>query len=356
MMSEEIKEFYQVEYIGDKRIVKELSLPINLNLIVTKQCNANCIHCCASANEKEGAFFLGDIKKIVEIAKKNNIFYFVITGGEPFMYNQIWKLFEILNNKFGILLNTNGTLISSDIAKRLSSYNIANIHVSLDAPNQKIYHKQRGDTTKLKEVISGIKNLIDNNINITAKFVITNLNKDYMEDTIKLSISLEVKKMVFAWFKPSGRGGLNESELAINSKDVKKTVEDLYNLKKKYKNKIKLSFDNAQCFTFLIKDYKKLKYRKLCGDYFCRIDFNGDVFPCPFLEIKIGNLFKEDIKKIWKDSKLLSLRHFSWGKHLRGVCQKCNHNHICMGGCRARTFAIYGNLYSKDPLCWMKKK
>ena len=48
------------------------------------------------------------------------------------LHPKFWDILELINNKFGIVLNTNGTLINESIAKRLSEYKIANVHISLD--------------------------------------------------------------------------------------------------------------------------------------------------------------------------------------------------------------------------------
>lgn len=354
-MLKHIKPFYQIEYNNGKRIVKNLSIPINLNLIITKNCNADCVHCCANANEKKESLSLENIKKFVNIAKKNKIFYFVITGGEPLIYKNIWNLLKIVNNQFGIILNTNGTLIDEDIASKLSKYNIANIHVSLDAPNQKIYKKQRGKKTKLEDVLNGIKNLVKYNVKTTTKLIITNINKNHLEETLKLSISLGIKNMIFSWFKAVGRGLENERKLSLKKREIIKITKQIYKLKEKYKDVIKISFDDSQNFPFLIKKMNKIKYRKLCGDYFCRIDYNGDVFPCPFLEIKVGNIFEEELKNLWNKKELLKLRYFSWGNNLLGICKKCKYKMICSGGCRARSIMLYNHIAYKDPLCWMGK-
>lgn len=354
-MNKDIEPFYQIEYDNGIRTVKELEVPIDLNLIITKICNANCIHCCASANEISEEFSLTKIKEIIKIAEKNNVFYFVITGGEPLMYKNFWRLLDLLNNKFGIIINTNGTLIDEKTAKRLAKYNIANLHISLDASNQEIYNLQRGSTTQFNQVLKGIKNSIKNKIDVTSKLVITNLNKDSIEDVIKLSISLCIKQISIAWFKPVGRGEINSKKLNIPKEERIKTTKNLYNLKENYEDRINISFDDAQCFPFLIKEIKNIKYRKLCGDYFCRIDQTGDVYPCPFLEVKIGNVFKEDLRGIWAKKSLKNLRNLSCGKNLLGICKQCKYNLICAGGCRARSFVVYGDLLHKDPFCWIEQ-
>jgi radical SAM protein with 4Fe4S-binding SPASM domain len=349
-----IERFYQVTYDSGSRQVKELSGPINFNIILTKRCNANCIHCCASANEDHEEFSLENIKKLIHIAEKNNVFYFVLTGGEPLLYKHFWETLDLCKGNVGIVINSNGTLITENIARKLKERGVGNVHISLDAIDEQTYAQQRGNTTSLHDVLSGIKNLVSVGVPVTTKIVITAINKDKIHDVIKTSIKLGVKKVSIAWFKPVGRGLINENSLELSLPEIKKIMKEIYLLKDHYKQTISLSFDDAQCFPFLLKELKSIKYNKLCGDYFCRIDPKGDVYPCPFLNIHIGNIFEEDISKLWKSKKLRELRNLSHGKNLNGRCTRCNHNDICLGGCRARALYVNGDLYSQDPLCWVR--
>jgi radical SAM protein with 4Fe4S-binding SPASM domain len=350
----EIKPFYQVEASKNSpRIVKNLNSPINFNLIVTRVCNADCIHCCANANKDDAYLSLENLKKVLKIAEDNSVFYFVVTGGEPLMYKHIWDLLDLTKDKFGILMNTNGTLITKEVAEKLANYNLASVHISLDGPNQEIYRKQRGDTTDFSTVLNGITNLVDAGVKVTTKMVLTKINVDYIEDVIKLSCKLGVSKLSLAWFKPVGRGFNNEDSLMMPSEKVKEVSKQLYNLKEKYSSKINISFDDSQCFPFLTNEMEEIKYRKLCGDYFFRVDYTGDVFPCPFIETKIGNIFEDPIKKIWNNPLVQSQRDASFGEKLNGVCKTCNNRALCSGGCRSRALAINKDMYSKDPLCWV---
>ena len=140
----------------------------------------------------------------------------------------------------------------------------------------------------------------------------------------------------------------------MSHEEIKKISEKIYQLKEDYKEKITLSFDDAQCFPFLLKSMDQINYTKLCGDFFCRIDSNGDIFPCPFLEMKVGNIFEADLKEIWKNPLLKKLRYLSWGTNLKGICTSCSHKEICNGGCRSRALEVFGEIEAKDPLCWVK--
>jgi AdoMet-dependent heme synthase len=75
----------------------------------------------------------------------------------------------------------------------------------------------------------------------------------------------------------------------------------------------------------------------MAGFYYCRIYPNGDVTPCPYLPVKLGNINEKSFKEIWFNSPIFkALRD---PKTLKGKCGKCEYNQLC-GGCRARAYGL----------------
>jgi radical SAM protein with 4Fe4S-binding SPASM domain len=75
---------------------------------------------------------------------------------------------------------------------------------------------------------------------------------------------------------------------------------------------------------------------------------NGDVYPCPFLQIKVGNIRKQSLTEMWYGSELFKkLRNRSL---LKGKCGECEYREAC-GGCRGRAYAASGDYLAEDPVC-----
>ncbi|MFO7941761.1 MAG: SPASM domain-containing protein, partial [Bacillota bacterium] len=65
----------------------------------------------------------------------------------------------------------------------------------------------------------------------------------------------------------------------------------------------------------------------LAGLYYCRIYPNGEVTPCPYLPIPLGNIRETAFKDIWFNSEVLrDLRNFD---RLKGKCGICSYQDIC---------------------------
>ncbi|MDH7592897.1 MAG: SPASM domain-containing protein [Methanomicrobiales archaeon] len=87
------------------------------------------------------------------------------------------------------------------------------------------------------------------------------------------------------------------------------------------------------------------------GHGFVYIKPDGEVLPCPFLDISCGNVRERPFSELWRASPILeTLRARETA--LKGKCGACPYRVVC-GGCRARARAITGDFMQEDPSCFM---
>lgn len=85
----------------------------------------------------------------------------------------------------------------------------------------------------------------------------------------------------------------------------------------------------------------------LAGLHYCRVTPDGSVTVCPYIEESVGSLHEQSFADIWEHSETFQqLRNPT----LTGKCGKCEFSILC-GGCRARPFAMEGDLFGEDRLC-----
>ncbi len=83
------------------------------------------------------------------------------------------------------------------------------------------------------------------------------------------------------------------------------------------------------------------------------VDPDGSVRPCDMLPLKIGSLREKSLMEIWtKNPVLIKLRN---RENIRGWCGYCAIRDIC-GGCRARAYTYFGDLFGPDPNCFREKR
>lgn len=183
--------------------------PIILDFKITTECNLECIMCseCSSSsisnnNSNRSGNSIYDEKFI------NSIYDFIpnlkearFSGGEPFMSEIYFKIWEILiekNPQCKIFIQTNGTLLNSRIKSLLKDGNF-NINVSLDALDSELYSKIRKNAN-IDKVLSNIEYFTEYSRTYNRKFGITVCAmKDNISEWINL-VDYSNKQYAYIWF------------------------------------------------------------------------------------------------------------------------------------------------------------
>src|ERR1700739_3960775 len=74
----------------------------------------------------------------------------------------------------------------------------------------------------------------------------------------------------------------------------------------------------------------------------------GDIYPSGFLPLHCGNVRKDSLVEVYRNSETFRALHSPDKFH--GKCGLCEYSHIC-GGSRARAFAHSGDMLASDPFC-----
>jgi MoaA/NifB/PqqE/SkfB family radical SAM enzyme len=140
----------------------------SLAIEVTTRCNSSCLHCFAHSGISRSSSLPVDlVKQIIVEGYAAGYRHLHITGGEPLL----WKgLFEVLDYGFGvgyetIFMNSNGTLITEEISKRLAAYGRSfSMSVSLDGP-EALHDRIRGKGSH-RRAVQGIEEALNTGNNL----------------------------------------------------------------------------------------------------------------------------------------------------------------------------------------------
>jgi len=133
-----------------------------LDIEVTTRCNGSCLHCFArSGISRSSSLPIDLVKEIIAEAYDAGYRHLHITGGEPLLWE---GLFETVGYGFGvgyktIFMNTNGTLMTKEIGKRLADYGSFSMSVSLDGPED-LHDRIRGKGS-YRRTMRGIENALN---------------------------------------------------------------------------------------------------------------------------------------------------------------------------------------------------
>lgn len=333
---------------------------------VTSACNLRCIHCHAVSGEPDPKELTTDEGKrlIDQIASMGEFRTLIYTGGEPLVRRDIFKLLR--HSQSAGLVNimaTNGTLIDEETAWKLKDHGVACNAISIDAADPGIHNYIRNKPDAFDLALRGMENTkkagILLQINTTAmEYNIPHLERliDFVEDRnagIMLMYQLVAvgrgEKIKSATLKKTANRGLCEL-ISAKQKKVKTVIEPVagpqywpYLLEKKGLNK-----------GWKLKMAGNFFHGCAAGRGFVYIKANGDVWPCPFVELSGGNVRDESFPAIYNSSEVFrNLRNRE--TRLKGLCGECDYRTVC-GGCRGRALAYSGDYLAEDPRCFLREK
>ena len=327
-----------------------LSAPNRVTWDISSACNLKCVHCYNASGKKTTDEIHG--AKVLKVASElvdARVLIVTLSGGEVFLKPEMWDVIPILTQrKVDVNLITNGTLITNDIAKRLSTYSIRAVQVSLDG-SESIHNLIRGDSAAFERTISGIKNLLELGVNICISMTVFRKNLKEVEKVMDISRSLGVQEFRVLRFIPMGRGR-EQLDFMLSRNEMKELVAKLLLLRDEYKGIIRIELDESISFL----DQKDRDNQNLCwnGCLAARteagIDSSGNFYPCIFLtypEFSAGNLVTSPLKELW---------HSEVFSNFRKTCDPCTDclKETCLGGCPAVSYSMYRNLTKSDPYCW----
>ncbi|MBU0700405.1 radical SAM protein [bacterium] len=312
---------------------------------MTKACNLRCKHCYRDAGERD-ANELNTIegKHLLFELRESGCNRIIFSGGEALLRDDIYELIEYANS-IGIrcVLGSNGMLIDLGIAKKLLDSGIGRVGISLDSSNPEHHDEFRQCPGAFEQTMSGINACLQAGLDFQIHTTVMDFNMDEIPRLSDMAQRLGAKAHHIFFLVHTGRAK------ELTSKISRKEYHALLNgiIEKQIKNPaFELKPTCAPQFMPLASKAGCMSPRFmrgcLAGIGYCCILPNGDISPCPYLPLIIGNIKETPFSVLWKESPiLLQLRSSAY----KGKCRGCEYREIC-GGCRARAY-----YYSKETDC-----
>lgn len=143
---------------------------------ITNRCQFRCDHCYVDKSQKKDMNFK-TYKKIIDELYEINCFTITITGGEPLLNKDFKKMYLYAKQKgMRVGINTNGYFINEDIIKLFNKYKPHQIEISIYGYDNKTYEEFTHYKNSFEIINNNIISLINNNINLKLKTVLTKKN------------------------------------------------------------------------------------------------------------------------------------------------------------------------------------
>ncbi len=336
-----------------------------IQLHLTERCNLKCTHCYQSG-ESPYEMSLAEIRSVIgevsdmlgEWSAAYDVTFsssFNITGGEPFLRQDIFEVLEELaGQRIDAYLLSNGTLINRDNAEELAWLGVKGVQVSIEGP-ENIHDAIRGKGS-LNRSLTGIKHLLDAGIEVAMNTTLSDINAPYFSDVIALASSTGVHKLGFSRLVPSGNGR-NLLNKMLKKEDLKALYSEIFSLDTGGL-KIVTGDPIASYFKTPAGEDDNSSFPTggcAAGVSGLTILPDGTVTPCRRLPVPIGNVRTDSLREIWSTSGVLNALRDRSG--YAGRCGKCKKWSACRG-CRAIAYEFscsqgITNYLAEDPQCFL---
>jgi MoaA/NifB/PqqE/SkfB family radical SAM enzyme len=289
----------------------------------------------------------------------------LLSGGEPLSHPAFFELLDYASARLpSVSLSTNGTSVDAAAACFLKEKNVGYAGISLDGPRE-VHDAFRGVQGAFGRALSGVRNLKRAGVRVGLRFTMVRPLLSSVPDMMKIAEELEVDRICFYHFIPSGRGRF-ERELLPTREEMRATL--------------------ACLFDWVDRGGKTPREVLTVGNFsdgillFLRLSERGDKRAERVLELlerNKGAKSGQGIVSVRWDGALFA-DQFSW--HLaplgrwadiekflenppsknslkfKGRCGKCEWLALCRGNMRARAAAFGGGLWDEDPGCVLLDK
>ena len=250
-------------------------------------CNLRCQHCSVKRfqGKKEGRVFtIPDVRDFCRQADELGLANFVITGGEPLVFPDFDQLVEAIDpQRFYIVSDSNGWLLDDARAKHLKEIGVDKIQLSLDSLDAKEHDEFRRRQGSHERAVRAIDACLKAGLNIILSTVVTHqrIRSQEFIDYLEFAKSKGVGTFV-TYAKPVGSWE-GKFDMLVTKEDMRYMTDVL---EKKY-----------NVFTHLTPSYG-LDLGCIAMKRMISVTKYGDVMPCPYIHVSIGNVFEEPLKDI----------------------------------------------------------
>lgn len=329
---------------------------------ITDKCDQRCEHCYIFSEGHPNLIemSLGKMEQVLAqcedmCRKMKRKPYFYITGGDPILHKDFWRILSLLKEKevpFTILGNP--FHLTDAVCARLKSLGCEKYQLSIDG--MKTTHDAIRKPGSFDSTIDKIEVLKRNGIRVAVMTTVSGMNISEISDIIDLVVEKGVDVFAFGRYCPTSE----EKSTQISPLEYRAFLDTVWRKFEEYKDSSTIFNLKDHLWTLFL--YEKGLFRIPedadenciydgchCGDCHFTILPDGNVMACRRFDSVVGNLFGTSIYELWKGKEMEHYRQYDKFEK----CSNCELLRFCRG-CPAVAYGYHRSFYAPDPQCWKK--
>lgn len=356
---------------------------------VTQACDLACQHCRANAVTEPHPLSLSTgqgeklLRDVAEFGRPHPLMVF--TGGDPFKRADLPHLVRYAR-ELGLHCGVSPSatpLLNKESLGEVAEAGAQVVSLSIDGSHPELHDAFRGVPGSFARTLDGCRWSQELGMKLQINTTLGRYNLHDLVDLAALVYSLKVMTWSVFLLVPTGRG---ENLDALSAEDIEAVMYFLADVAQciplktteghHYKRVLVMRQVTHELGLNPVKSldlpplYQQLQqlWEERCqadgivprtaarrqpmhinsGQGFVFVSHLGHVFPSGFLPISAGNVKKQSLPEIYRESPLFqNLREPS---KLQGRCGRCEFRQLC-GGSRSRAYAVHGDALAEDPSC-----
>lgn len=283
--------------------------------------------------------------ELAEQARKEGMLYLLLTGGEPLLWPDFWKLYDRLS-KMGFLIgiNTNGSMINDQVIERWKENPPYRVNITLYGANDDTYEElcaAKGVCSKVKDAICKLKKA---GISVKLNCSLTPYNAKDLEEMVRFAKEKEVFLSVSTYMYPpvrrdenmTGKNDRFEPEEAAYYHMQRYRYQKGEEAYQKYLDNILEGLTEPLGLDESCVDPVDGRIRCRAGSASFWVTWDGYMTPCGMMPEPKVSIIDKTFLEAWKE-----IVEISEKLRTSSICEKCPDQQMCHS-CAAMAYAETG--------------
>ncbi len=267
-------------------------------VMINTECNCNCRHCFAKSFENDPfhrkKLTTGEMKAALREMVQNGVFHFALQGGEPFLHPDLDELIRACSPSMSyITLVSNGARVTEEMLRRVHALGVDKIAISIDSYFDAEHDAFRGLEGCRERAIRTLQ--AARSIGLDIAIAVTVLNDTLRTDSVQKLLEYAVANQINVEINiPQPVGNWDGRMDLILTDENFEYINNLHQKNPRIRRDLYPHIGRSGC---------------PAGKESLYMNVYGDIFPCVYMHISIGNIREHTLKDIRRNA--LSVREFA---------------------------------------------
>lgn len=297
---------------------------------LTARCNLKCVHCRAEAQDDfvAGELTTAEVIQVARDIRQDADPIVILTGGEPLVRGDFFEIASECTRLFTrVAVATNGTLVDAEIARRLVDTGIQRVSISLDGVKPETHDTFRGIPGSFEAALQGFDALKAAGASVQVNATITRHNADELAGILDLAMRRGADALHVFMLVPVGCGAGISDDKRLGPQRSEQILRWLVDKSMGLRGRFHIKATCAPQYYRIMNEVARERGIEmpggghgaghgggmaahtrgcLAGSGVCFVSRIGDIQPCGYLPLVVGNVHERKLGDIWKDSEVFA--------------------------------------------------